>query len=140
MKTQYLFVSGLLLFFFSSSVFSQSVNYWIGGAPGLEREWNCPRNWSTGEVPNEFSHVVIPDVSIGSRSTPIVRSGLLEIGSLIMESNSALEVQEQATLVVHEEIKTPKESELKVEGMLIAWEEGMEFPGLERLARPVSRY
>ncbi|MBK7335060.1 MAG: hypothetical protein IPJ00_02375 [Saprospirales bacterium] len=127
MKAQSLVVSGLfsslLVLSLSLPVFSQTLNFWIGGAPGLEREWNCPKNWSAYKVPNEFSSVVIPDVSTGSRSYPVIYSGVLEIYSLDLTSNASLEIGNQATLIVYGEIHNPGKVILNPDGILIEWEE-----------------
>ena len=119
MKTSFFVVSCFVLTSFSSTAFAQPGNYWVGGAPGHENEWNCPKNWSEGSVPNEFSNVIIPDVSTGSRANPVLRSGMMEIGSLVLESNASLEIGKQATLVIYDGLFAVNRSDLNSKGTMI---------------------
>jgi len=61
---------------------AQKIATWKGGTPGRNTDWNCPGNWKEGRVPNEFSNVVIPDVSTWTFSYPVIRKGTVEISSL----------------------------------------------------------
>ena len=134
--------SVLVRFFFSASLlalvspaFSQRLNYWVGGAPGMESEWNCPKNWSNYQIPNNMTDVVISDVSSGSRSNPVIEKGVVEVNSLSLDSNAVLEVQHQATLVVYNGLNAVHRDDLKVNGILLEWKEGPQLPSRDIVAR-----
>ena len=57
---------------------------WQGGTPGRETDWNCPKNWSTGCVPDQNSEVLIPTYSIHDTYFPIVKERVT-VRSIIME-------------------------------------------------------
>ncbi len=92
-----LLLSALLL---CTDAFSQIANTWKGGAPGLENDWNCPKNWSAFRVPDAFTDVIIPDASSTTQAPPVIQSGQLEVNSLFMETNAQLTIRESAQLVV----------------------------------------
>lgn len=95
--------SATALFLISTlSLFSQKVNTWKGGAPGMEHEWFCPKNWSAGTIPNEFSNVFIPDVTTTTQATPVIQSGKVEINTLILQTNAVLTIGPAAELVIQE--------------------------------------
>ena len=61
---------------------TQILAVWKGNCPGHERQWEHPANWSTNEVPDEFSDVVIPlDVSAEAHY-PVISRTAAEINSL----------------------------------------------------------
>ena len=91
-----------LFLLLNTSVFSQITTTWKGGAPGLENDWNCPKNWSTYAVPDAFSNVIIPDVSTTSLAAPIIKDGKVEINTLFLDTNAALTLEEGAQLVIFE--------------------------------------
>ncbi|MBL0008582.1 MAG: hypothetical protein IPP25_15760 [Saprospiraceae bacterium] len=55
--------------------FSQRAITWKGGTPGMQNEWSCPQNWSSTSLPNEFSDVIIPDVSSSTFAPPLYQGG-----------------------------------------------------------------
>lgn len=59
MKNVFVLLTFVLLFL--GNIQGQKPIEWKGGTPGQETNWNCPRNWSTGKVPDSFSDVIIPD-------------------------------------------------------------------------------
>lgn len=112
-----------LSFLFSSPALAQRTINWVGGVPGLEREWNCPKNWNPSKVPNEFSNVCIPDVSSGSgRFAPVISGGLVEVNSLQMDSNASLKVEKSATLLVYNGLNGFNHDSLEVSGSIIQWD------------------
>ncbi|MCB9284003.1 MAG: hypothetical protein H6563_08020 [Lewinellaceae bacterium] len=132
----------LVRFFFSASLlalvspaFSQRLNYWVGGTPGMENQWNCPKNWSNYQVPNNMTDVVIPDVSSGSRSNPVIEHGVAEANSILLDSNAVLEVRQQATLVVYNGLTAVYRDDLKVDGILLEWKEGPQMPSKDIVQR-----
>jgi hypothetical protein len=84
------FFSAIAFFLLSSALFSQRTNHWKGGTPGQESNWNCPRNWSLGKVPDAFDRVVIPDVSTAARQFPVIKSEVEPVLSLRVEGHAQL--------------------------------------------------
>ena len=84
----------------SANAFSQKATTWIGGTPGMKTDWYCPYNWNTSSVPDEFSDVIIPDVSTTSFASPVIQSGKVEINSINVHSNASLTIGQNATLIV----------------------------------------
>lgn len=104
-------------------LFSQKNNTWKGGAPGLENEWNCPKNWSAYSVPDDFTNVFIPDVSSTSLSFPIIKSGLVEINALTIASNAILTVEKGAQLTVFTTAQGANGRSLKLKGSILLLDE-----------------
>ncbi|MCB9314897.1 MAG: hypothetical protein H6569_02040 [Lewinellaceae bacterium] len=96
-----LFAATLALFLgFNISLNAQKTTTWKGGAPGRAQDWNCPKNWSDGRVPDTFSDVVIPDVSTTSFAAPIIKNGAFEVNSLRLLANATLRVERSGQLAV----------------------------------------
>jgi len=102
----------------SLSLRAQKIVYWKGGTPGMESNWNCPRNWSTNAVPNAFSNVIIPDVSTRSRVYPVLSHKNAEVNSLALEAGSSLVIEEGACLVVFDSMERFGLNHLEVRGAL----------------------
>lgn len=90
-----------LLFGLATTLSAQNAVVWKGGTPGQENNWNCPKNWSKYKVPDEFSDVVIPDVSSTTHATPVIKSGTFEVNSIQIQSNAQLTIESGARLVVY---------------------------------------
>lgn len=98
----------VLVFSLSTNLFSQQrpidssqrTTTWKGGAPGMENDWNCPKNWSNYRVPDKFDNVIIPDVSTTTLAPPVIKNGRVEVNSLYLDTNANLIVHESAQLVV----------------------------------------
>lgn len=82
------------------SAIAQRPITWKGGTPGKNTEWHCPQNWNTSSVPDEFSDVIIPDVSASSHALPVIRSGIIEINSLCIQHNGKLTIDANAELII----------------------------------------
>ncbi|HOY08258.1 MAG TPA: hypothetical protein PLO67_22775 [Saprospiraceae bacterium] len=89
-----------LLTLTSLSLQAQKIATWKGGAPGHATEWNYPANWKENRVPNEFSQVIIPDVSASTFSNPVLDGEVVEIWSLQMFSGASLRIGKSARLIV----------------------------------------
>ncbi len=76
----------------STLTYAQQSVTWIGGTPGNETNWHEARNWSNNKVPNEFSDVVIPNVSSSTFSAPVIMNDRIELNSLQIASNGKLTV------------------------------------------------
>jgi hypothetical protein len=109
----------MILIAFCTSGFSQKVSIWKGGTPGMKNEWNCPQNWSTSSVPDEFTNVSIPDVSSSTLSAPVIRSGKVEVNSLFIHSNASLRIEKQAQLVVYGIAEGIRQKNMDLEGTLV---------------------
>ena len=103
MKSTALFFAPLfaaaLIFTISTSAFAQKVAIWKGGTPGQVTEWNCPKNWKEGQVPNEFSQVVIPDVRSSTFNNPVIASGEVEVWRILIHSGASLRIGKGARLI-----------------------------------------
>lgn len=98
-----LFAATFIVFFAAQTTLSaQKTATWKGGTPGRAHDWNCPTNWREGRVPDEFSHVVIPDISSSTFSYPILDKGEVEVQSLHCFPGAHLVVRNKATLLTLE--------------------------------------
>ena len=86
---------------------AQKTITWIGGTPGKETQWNEPRNWSNNKVPDEFSDVIIPDVSTTTFSFPIISEDIVEVNSLKIYTGASLKVESNARLLVYDKVDSP---------------------------------
>lgn len=94
---------------------------WKGGAPGHETDWHYAKNWSTHSVPNEFSNVIIPDVSTTTRTLPVIRAGVVEVNSLTIAPNVTLSLGETVQLTVLENSDSMMIANLRRSGSLISF-------------------
>ncbi|HOY06808.1 MAG TPA: hypothetical protein PLO67_15470 [Saprospiraceae bacterium] len=88
-----------LLFIAQTTLSAQKTATWKGGTPGRSTEWMCASNWREGRLPNEFSAVVIPDVSTGSQAYPVLRSGEVEVLSVDVQTGAMLTLSTGARLI-----------------------------------------
>lgn len=91
----------ILTLVLANAIYAQTTVIWKGGAPGQENNWNCPKNWSNYKVPNDFSDVVIPDVSSTTLSAPVIKNGVFEVNSIQVHPNAELTIEQDAQLMVH---------------------------------------
>ena len=99
-------------------VFSQVQNTWKGGTPGMEQVWDCHKNWSTYKVPDEFTNVIIPDVSTSSLSAPRL-SGQVAINGLFIETGASLTIDKDAQLKIYESVSEFSLHKIDNKGSLI---------------------
>lgn len=102
---------------YGSSLFAQKTATWKGGTPGHETQWQCPKNWKGNTVPNEFSNVLIPDVSTAGMAYPVVNNAV-EINALRLEGNAMITVAQGGRLTVLNDIFVPNPKNLDVKGTL----------------------
>ena len=86
-----------------TTLFAQKTATWKGGTPGKAADWNCAANWKEGRVPNEFSQVIIPDVSSSNHSNPVLSSGEVEIWSILIHTGASLRIGKNARLIATEQ-------------------------------------
>lgn len=119
MKSPALFFARLtftaLLLTLCASAFSQKIATWKGGTPGRPTEWNCATNWKEGQVPNEFSQVIVPEVATSTFSNPVLTAGEVVIWSLLIHTGASLRIGKNARLIATEQ----------EEHGIMAWGEGM---------------
>ena len=84
----------------------------------MKTDWFCPYNWNTSSVPDEFSNVIIPDVSTSTFSFPVLSSGNIEVNSLHIHSQANLTILKDATLVVLSELLDLKKENLQGDGLV----------------------
>ncbi len=120
MKTKNLLAASLLIFSILpfSTANAQNETRWIGGHPGQENAWNCQQNWSDYKVPDEFSNVVIEDVSTTSLYHPVIHSGDVAVHSLFIESNAELTIEAGSSLTVYTYLTRPSARSLHVKGWM----------------------
>lgn len=94
----------LLICLETTWVSGQIWTVWKGGTPGKESDWFCDRNWSTSHIPDEFSIVVIPDVSSTSLHYPKIKDGEAMALSLDVKPSSKLIIDKSGRLIVFEHI------------------------------------
>lgn len=87
------------LFIAQSTLSAQKTATWKGGTPGRSSDWMCASNWREGRLPNEFSAVVIPDVSTGSQAYPVLRSSEVEVLSVDIQTGAMLTLTTNARLI-----------------------------------------
>jgi len=112
-------LSAALLLTLSTTALAQKVATWKGGTPGKPAEWNCPTNWKEGQLPNEFSQVIIPDVSTSTFNNPVLASGEVEVWSILIHSGASLRIGKNTRLIALEQ----------EEHEALAWSEGVLRPG-----------
>lgn len=118
MKATTIVIALFLSFNFTLS--AQTTSTWKGGAAGQEHEWNCPKNWSNHKVPDEFSNVVIPDVSTTTLAAPVIKNGQFEVNSILVHSNAKLTIEQDAQLVAYAaQWDCPTGNDLCVKGSLL---------------------
>lgn len=123
MKSSYLpatqwIVAMLILLDVGNSHAQRSIT-WKGGTSGMKNDWFCPQNWSTSSVPDEFSDVIIPDVSTSTFATPVIKSGEVEINSLQILSNAMLTIEKAATVVINSRVTGLTSVNIQGEGQMI---------------------
>ncbi len=94
----------ILCFGFQVSLNAQKIATWKGGTPGRTTDWECATNWKEGRVPNEFSSVVIPDVSTTTFVYPVISKGIVEIASLECAPVAKLTLKHNAQIVIYDTI------------------------------------
>ncbi|MCB0520866.1 MAG: hypothetical protein H6577_21210 [Lewinellaceae bacterium] len=110
---------------------------WMGGTPGHETDWQCPKNWYEGRLPDEFSNVSIADVSTRSLVYPVLKDAVW-INSLRLEGNARLTILNSGQLTIYQDAFIPHQENLKVNGLLNILnelEEGGKQPATASLAK-----
>ena len=88
----------LVSLLFTNEMLAQ--NYWKGGTPGNETNWNYAKNWSQNRIPDWSEDVIIPDVSTQSGHFPVISQVIEAIPHLEIHSNATLTVLPKGRLVI----------------------------------------
>lgn len=108
-----------LFFCLQHSGFAQKSATWKGGTPGKSTDWNCPTNWLESRIPNEFSDVIIPDLSTtGAGSGPVICRDADGVNSLTLRSGARLVIEKTGCLTVFEALEILGNAELQNNGLL----------------------
>ena len=83
----------------SISTNAQTTNVWKGGFPGHENDWHYYKNWSLGKTPDTFDNVVIPETLTTTRRYPVIASGEVEVGGLLIQPGASLVLLSEARLL-----------------------------------------
>jgi hypothetical protein len=70
-------------------------------------------------VPDEFSDVIIPDVSTSTFALPLIQSGQVEVNSITIYSNGGLTISKNAMLIVLSYAEGVNARNVKGEGLLM---------------------
>ena len=88
----------LVSLFITNEISAQ--NYWMGGAPGNETNWNYAKNWSQNRIPDWTENVIIPDVSTHSGFFPVISQVIEAVPHVEIQSNAVLTVLPWGRLVI----------------------------------------
>ncbi len=139
-SVQFPVICTIMLLAFCFQGFAQKPVTWKGGTPGRETDWHCPKNWSTGAVPDAFSNVSIPDVSATTRSLPVIRAGKVEVNALLVHPNAGLTVGQNAELYVVEVMDDNGAPNMDVAGRLYGYDHEKKEMALAPPPKAVRRY
>lgn len=89
----------VILTLLSVHMYAQQTSNWKGGTPGRETSWSEARNWSTNQVPDEYTRVVIWSTNTGHNAMPVI-DGEVVVASIHMFDSTELTILEGATLTV----------------------------------------
>lgn len=89
----------LLLSLISTATIAQQTVIWKGGTPGKETSWNEARNWSTYNVPDEDTDVVIKALHTGHHAQPVI-DDLVEVRSIELHTGASLTIEVEGRLLI----------------------------------------
>ncbi len=97
MKTLFVFILTSFLFF---NLQAQQFNYWKGGTPSKETDWNTAQNWSKNQVPDWTDDVLIPNVSTSGNFYPIIDTQIEVVQSITIYGNAELTIAAKGKLTI----------------------------------------
>lgn len=98
-----------IFLFIALDSYAQREIVWKGGTPGQESEWFCASNWIPERIPDEFSNVIIPDVSTSSRAYPEIKGEqVVAINEIRVYTTAELLVDKQSSLLIYGNVYDPK--------------------------------
>ncbi|MFN0173863.1 MAG: hypothetical protein ACKVU0_04370 [Saprospiraceae bacterium] len=84
----------------AESAYAQKLNIWKGGQAGHLTDWNYPRNWSLGMVPDWTCAAVIEQNFQNGAHYPIIAKTAEPVQFLVICSGARLEISTQGRLKV----------------------------------------
>ncbi|MFN0213231.1 MAG: hypothetical protein ACKVT2_03170 [Saprospiraceae bacterium] len=111
-------IACILLGFLPNSLAAQKLNVWKGGQAGQATEWNCPRNWSLGKVP-DWTCTVLIEQNYQHGNYPVISKPSESVGFLIIHPGARLEIKPTGSLEIEFPDALLLEGELKNHGQLI---------------------
>ncbi len=120
MKTRgsYAVLATCLSLIFCTQLQAQKMVHWVGGTPGHEFDWNCSKNWSPQNVPDEFSDVFIENTSTKTFAYPTIQSEEVSINSLYLDAGAWLTISDNSSLKVYNYVTSVNGSHFKGGGTL----------------------
>ena len=79
---------------------AQKRNIWKGGHAGRATEWNCPRNWSLGIVPDAACVAVIEQDYRSTPLYPVISASVEVVQCLLLFPGARLEIGPKGRLEV----------------------------------------
>lgn len=104
MKSNVTFCAIITLFFLSLNLSAQRTVTWIGGTPGQETNWFCYKNWSNSKVPDEFTDVIIANISTTTFHYPVIKSKEAKVNSISIVSQATLTIEKSGKLTINDTI------------------------------------
>lgn len=122
MKNASLSIAAVLFFCFAAQTIAsaQKTAIWKGGTPGKVADWTCASNWKEGRVPNEFSDVLIPNVSTANGFQPVVREQVAGVNTLTILPGATLRIESAGALEVFESLEIFADNAIQNHGRLEA--------------------
>jgi len=93
----------IIAVFATFSLNAQTEITWIGGTPGQETNWNQAKNWSTNQVPDEDTWVIIKATNSGHQALPVITSDII-IAGIEIQSNANLTIAQTGKLLIDGEM------------------------------------
>lgn len=90
-----------IVLFLAFSLTTTAQNYWKGGTPGAETNWNNPHNWSKNHVPNWTDNVVIIPNNPSGFYPVISKSLENDIPYLEIQNDAQITIAEQGSLIIN---------------------------------------
>ena len=78
---------------------AQKTTQWKGGTPGQESEWNVASNWTTNQVPDEMTRVVIWKTNNGHDAMPVIDEQVV-VASVHLFDSTLLTIRETGALTI----------------------------------------
>lgn len=99
---------------------AQKQNVWKGGTPGHATDWNCPRNWSLGFVPDWTCVAIIEASQTEKACYPVIARVVEAVQAVQVCAGARLEIGPAGRL----EVEVPEacfiQGELRTQGVLLA--------------------
>ena len=92
----------LTALWFTFPAVAQDRATWLGGTCGREKAWETASNWSTNQVPDKETSVVVPFRSSGHQAQPVISSDAFA-AIVKVEGQASVTITEQGKITIGEE-------------------------------------